>query len=600
MNTQIREDALMARVARGARHTCAAAAAALLMVACGGGGGGKSEDPVATPQSVPPSTSRMEAARFLTQATFGPTEADIDHVIALGYAAWIDEQFAMPQASHRASWEAADAAYKLTSPSGTIGQDGMINSFWRQAVTGPDQLRQRTAFALSQIFVISMQDGTVGENPRAVAEYLDMLGNKGFGNYRDLLEGVAMHPMMGVYLSSMRNQKADPKTGRVPDENFAREIMQLFSIGLQELNADGTPKLSGGVPIDTYGAADIAGLAKVFTGFGFACPSWPSNGCFLTGVAGSAADPDRAFKPMVGYAQFHSTDEKKFLGATIAAQASPSAEASVKTALDTLYQHPNVGPFIGRQLIQRFVTSNPSPQYVGAVAAAFADNGAGVRGDMKAVIKAMLLHPEARATSNSAGKVREPVLRLSAVLRAFGYKSDTGLFRVGNTDNPGTSLGQTPMRSPSVFNFYRPGYVPPGTQAASANLAVPEMQITHETSISGYVNCMRDNLSQGVGSYNSTVNGVVFNRRDMQPDFSTELALADKASELMDLLDAKLMLGTMPAELKTEVRGAVEKIVIPALNSAKSNQAAIDSAKRTRVNAAILLTVVSPEFQVQK
>jgi uncharacterized protein (DUF1800 family) len=405
---------------------------------------------------------------------------------------------------------------------------------------------------------------------------------------------------MGLYLSAMRNQKADARTGRVPDENYAREVMQLFSIGLQELNADGTPKLDNGAPIDTYNASDIAGLAKVFTGWSWNCPEWPDNSCFFSGSANGNSDPDRSFKTMQGYPQYHSTEEKKFLGITIAPQTKASPDDSLKTALDGLYNHPNVGPFIGKQLIQRFVTSNPSPQYVQAVTAAFDNNGAGVRGDMKAVIKAVLMNPEARATSDSAGKVREPVLRLSAVMRAFGFKSDTGFYKVGVTDNPGTQLGQTPMRSPSVFNFYRPGYVPPGTGAAAANLVVPEMQISHETTMSGYVNFMRDNLMLGVGQYNTVVNGVTLNRRDLQPDFTAELALADKPADLLDRLDAKLMYGTMPAALKTEIQGAVEKITIPALNSGGSNQAAIDTARRNRVNAAILLTVVSPEFLVQK
>jgi uncharacterized protein (DUF1800 family) len=576
-----------------------AAFIAFSLAACGGGK--TDSDGTTPPAQVEKPTTRAEAARFLTQATFGPTDAEVDHLMDVGYSAWIDEQFTKTQAvSHRANWEVADSVLKAINPAATAGSDGVINSFWTQAVSGQDQLRQRMAFALSEIFVISMQDSTVGDNGRAVAHYLDMLSEKSFGNYRDLLQGVSLHPMMGAYLSSLRNQKADPKTGRVPDENFAREVMQLFSIGLQQLNADGSVKLTNGAAVDTYDANDIAGLAKVFTGWSFACPDWPDNGCFYTGNVGTSTDPDKAFKAMVGYPQYHSTEEKKFLGITIAPQTKASPDDSLKTALDALFNHPNVGPFIGKQLIQRFVTSNPSPQYVSAVSAAFADNGAGVRGDLKAVIKAVLMNPEARASSNTAGKLREPVLRLSAVMRAFGYKSDTGGYKVNSTDNPGTQLGQSPMRSPSVFNFYRPGYVPPGTSAADANLVVPEMQITHETSVSGYVNFMRDGVSQGVGQYNATVNGVTYNRRDLQPDFTAELALADKPSELLDRLNAKLMYGTMPAALKTEIQGAIEKITIPALNSGGSNQAAIDSAKRNRVNAAVLLTVVSPEFIVQK
>jgi uncharacterized protein (DUF1800 family) len=275
-------------------------------------------------------------------------------------------------------------------------------------------------------------------------------------------------------------------------------------------------------------------------------------------------------------------------------QGSANPAASLKAAVDAMYNHPNVGPFIGRQLIQRLVTSNPSPSYIAAVAAAFDNNGAGVRGDMKAVIRAVLLNPEARGTSDRFGKLREPVLRLSAFLRAFGFSSDSGGYRVGNTDNPGTQLGQSPLRAPTVFNFYRPGYVPPGTRAASAQLVVPEMQITHETSASGYVNYMRDNVAQGVGQFA----GGSLNRRDLQPDFGAELALADKPAELVDRLNAKLTYGTMPAELKAEIQGAVEKMLIPALTP--TNQKQVDDAKRARVNAAVFLTLVSPEFQIQK
>ena len=566
----------------------------LLLAACGGGGGdGGSEGPASggstTVNEMP--TSREQAARFLTQATFGPTEADVDRVMAVGYGAWIDEQLAKPASSHRANWDAANAAIKAANSGSSAGQDQVLESFWKQAVNGEDQLRQRMAYALSQIFVISMQDGSVGDNPRAVAAWLDMLGDKGLGSYRELLENVSRHPLMGMYLSHMRNQKADPKTGRVPDENYAREVMQLFSIGLVALNADGTVRSDGSKPIETYGPADIAGLAKVFTGWSWACPDWPDNNCFFWGSVSGNSDPDRSFKSMLGYPQYHSTEEKSFLGTTIPAQSLSDPQASLRVALDALAAHPNVGPFIGRQLIQRLVTSNPSPQYVAAVAAAFTGSG----GDMKAMLRAVLMHPEARRTSDSTGKLREPVLKLSAFLRAFGYTSDSGAYRVGNTDSTGTALGQTPMRSPSVFNFYRPGYVPPGTEAAAAALAVPEMQIAHETTAAGYVNYMRDNIAQGVGQWNSSTS-----RRDLQADFSAEVALAEQPDALVERINAKLLLGTMPADLKAEIRGAINKMAIPALKSNASNQKQVDDAKRARVNAAIFLAVISPEFQVQK
>jgi uncharacterized protein (DUF1800 family) len=596
--------------------------AGMLLSACGGGDAG-GDGPAASsadaasapsttagtiaPPAAPPGTvatvptvekpaSREQAARFLTQATFGPTDADVDRVMAIGYAAWIDEQLARPAVSHRANWDAAHAAIKAANPSGGAGQDQVLESFWKQALTGEDQLRQRFVYALSQIFVISMQDSSVGDNPRAVAAWLDMLAERSQGSYRELLEAVSRHPLMGLYLSHMRNQKADPRTGRVPDENYAREVMQLFSIGLVELNPDGSARSVAGKPVETYGPADIAGLAKVFTGWSWDCPDWPDNSCFFGGSANGSSDPDRSFKSMLGYPQYHAKEEKSFLGTTIAAQTTADPQASLNTALATLAAHPNVGPFIGRQLIQRLVGSNPSPQYVAAVAAAFKSNG----GDMKAMLKAVLMHPEARRMSATDGKLREPVLKLSAFLRAFAFASDTGSFRVGNTDNAGSALGQTPMRSPSVFNFYRPGYVPPGTEAGAAALAAPEMQIAHETSAAGYVNFMRDNIASGVGQFNATVNGVALNRRDLQADFSAELALAEQPAALVERVDARLMGGGMPAELKAEIQGAVEKIAVPVLNATGSNQKQVADARRARVNAAIFLAVISPEYQVQK
>lgn len=569
---------------------------AAVMAACGGGksdggaGDGTSQPP---PAGAEKPASRAEAARFLTQATFGPTDAEVDHVMSVGYSAWIDEQFAKPASSSLALWDA-----KATANNATVNaaQDGTTHAFWRNAISGDDQLRQRVAYSLSQIFVIAMQDANV--DARASAAFLDMLSVKGLGNYRDLIEGVSKHPQMLGYLTALRNQKADPNTGRVPDENYAREVMQLMSIGLHMLNADGSKQLNAGQPIDAYGQADISGMARVFTGWSYACPAWPDSSCFFLGEKAGVRDPERTTKPVLGYPAYHSTEEKKFLGVTIPAQTGP--DASLKIALDTLHNHQNVGPFIGRQLIQRLVTSNPSPAYVAAVSAKFANNGSGVRGDMKAVVKAVLMNPEARQMSTSSGKLREPVLKLSAFLRAFAFKSDTGDYLVGNTDEAAFTIGQSALRSPSVFNFYRPGYVPAGTGAAKAGLAVPEMQLVSETSTAGYVNYMRDNIVYGVGWFAGSVNGKTVNRRDLQPDYSAELALADNSSGLVDRLNDHLMYGSMPAALKSLISGAVDKIAIPALKADRSNQADVDRTKLDRVRAAILLTVVSPEFQVQR
>jgi uncharacterized protein (DUF1800 family) len=554
----------------------------------------------ATPSDRPASVE--EAARFLAQASFGPSPDATEFVYKVGYNAWIDDQFTQPATSHRAYWEAANAAAVLIDPTANVGQEPVFESFWKQALNGNDQLRQRVAFALSEIFVVSMVDSNVGNQPRAVADWLDMLGQRGFGSYRELLEAVTLHPMMGTYLNMRGNQKADPGSGRVPDENYAREVMQLFSIGLIKLNLDGTPVLVGGKPVETYTPADISGIARVFTGFSFVCAN-TGNNCFYNGNTGGTTpvtDPDRWFKPMQAYPQFHSGEVKNFLGVSIAPQSPANPAASLKVALDTLADHPNTAPFISKQLIQRLITSNPSPAYVQAVASVFNNNGAGAKGDLKAVIKAILTHPEARRPAGTAGKVREPVLRLSAYLRAFSHSSDTGRWRVGNTDNPGGSLGQTVLRSASVFNFFRPGYVPPGTQTSAAGLVAPEMQLLNETSASGWVNTMRDNISQGTGIYNGVVNGVTFNRRDLQRDWAYEMALAPRTAELVTVVTNRLLYGATSAALSNEIFTTVNKIVIPPLNANGSNQAAVDAAKRNRINTAVLLTVSSPEFVVLK
>ena len=581
------------RLLAACRRHVLAALATLALAACGGGGGDGGTPPPAPPPPVvelPP--SRADAARFLSQASMGPTEADIGRVVSLGYAGWIDAQLALPATSHRAYWEVRDAAIRAATPGSTAGQDQVYESFWKQAVTGEDQLRQRVVWALSQIFVISLIDDNVGANPRAVAAWLDMLGEQGLGNYRQLLDSVSRHPMMGLYLSHLRNQKANPRTGRVPDENYAREVMQLFSIGLVELNEDGTPRLTGGNPTDTYGSADISGIARVFTGWSWSCPDGPDNNCFSFGSVDGVSDPDRGFKPMQAFQQYHSTEEKRFLGVTIPAQTTIDPQGSLRVALDTLANHPNVGPFIGRQLIQRLVTSNPSPTYVRDIARVWANNGQGVRGDLRAVVRAIPLHPEARGpATNTSGKLREPVLRLAAAMRALGFQSDTGWWRVGNTDNAATALGQTPMRAPSVFNFYRPGYVAPGTSSAARGLAAPELQIAHETSAAGYVNFMRDAVSAGVGN-NNTLNNVT--RRDIQADFSAEIALANDPAALVDRAFLRLLPHvTVSDELRTDIVAAVGSIALPTTGSTAT-------ALRNRVNTALLLTLVSAEFQVQR
>lgn len=547
-----------------------ALAMALTVAACSGARG--------TSDGGTPPTA-VEASRFLSQATYGPTEADISRVRASGYSQWIDQQMVMPAQSHLAEID------RRLGPGADANAFDFHYSYWKQAVTGPDQLRQRMAFALSEIFVISMNDGNVDE--RGAASYYDMLAARSFGNFRTLLEDVTLHPMMGVYLTWLGNQKEDPATGRQPDENYAREIMQLMTIGLHELNKDGTLKLdASGRPIPTYGADDIAGLAKVFTGYSYYSPR-PTTVTF----SGRNLPADAKTRAMIAYPQFHSTARKDFLGVSIASTTTPDPDGDVRIALDTLFNHPNVGPFIGKQLIQRLVTSNPSPNYVSRVAGVFNDNGRGVRGDMAAVVRAILLDPEARDATTAQGvnygKLREPVVRLAHWARAFGATSQSGDWMIPST-SANTSLGQSALSSPSVFNFFRPGYSPPNTRIGAANLVGPELQIVDEVTVAGYLNTMQATLANGTGQLRDGV-------RDVSSTYSAEIALANDPNALVDRMDLILMSGRMSPATRTRIVQAVSAINVPAAAGTAQTNALTNRAK-----LAIYMSMASPDYLVQR
>jgi uncharacterized protein (DUF1800 family) len=569
---------------------------ALSLTACGGGGG---DTAGASPQVHYPS-SDADARRFLTQATFGPTDADVAEVQALGFEPWIDRQLeAQPTSSHVAFFDLRQATLRLANPTANASFNELNHSFWHHAITGPDQLRQRVAFALSEIFVVSAQADCVGGNPRGVAHYFDTLAHNAFGSFRTLLKEVSMHPIMGCYLSHLKNQRENPVTGRVPDENYAREVMQLFSIGLVQLKADGTPVVdASGNPLDSYTADDVSGLAKVFTGFSYDCPDRPSDACFFNGSANNNRYDDLWGRLMYGYEQFHSRSEKRFLGLVIPAVEHAAPEADLDQAMDLLaLTHPNVGPFIGKQLIQRLVTSNPSPAYVGRVTAAFEKGGR----SLGAMVKAILTDPEARdlataVKSDSFGKVREPVLRLSAFLRAVGSSSDSGQYVIDPTDDV-SQLAQSPLRSPSVFNFYRPGYVYPGGASAALNLVAPELQIANESSAAGYVNYMRDVIVGGVGRTQLNANNV--NRRDVRLSYGLDttndwytLAQDKDPSALIERVNRKLLYGTLPDALRTDMKATLDTFTL----STTPTEAQV----RNRLQAALLMAVVSPEFLIQK
>ena len=450
--------------------------------------------------SAPPPTL-AEAHRFLEQAAFGASPAAVAAVRAQGYAAWLASQRAAPVTRLLPQFQSRRDEL-VARGSGDGWQAPLQEAWWQTTLTAPDQLRQRVAWSLSQILVASQEGALSGEH-EAVAAYYDLLLSHALGNYRDLLEDVTKSPVMGVYLSMMRNRRPDPETGQRPDENYAREIMQLFSIGLNELHPDGTLRLDlQGLPIPTYTQDDIVGLAHVFTGWGphydsANPPRWDDN---------TVADRDSWFlygsdvtRPMTFYPEYHDLGEKRIVrGVTI--PAGTDGNAAMDTALDALFDHPNLGPFLGRQLIQRLVTSNPSPAYVHRVAAVFANNGSGIRGDLFATVRAILLDPEARlAAPNadfSAGKRAEPVLRLTRLFHAFPPAPP----RAGDPRyflNYQYELShQVPLGSPSVFNFFQPVYAHPGP-IATAGLVSPEFQITSETTVIGESNRFHDVLNWG-------------------------------------------------------------------------------------------------------
>ena len=547
--------------------------------------------------------SRREASRFLAQASFGPSPSDITALTGSTANAWIEQQFGKGGTSLvniMNTWQARR------------GNDRKLqdtHDAWWYATTQHDQLRQRIAYSLSQIFVVS-SSGDASHYPKGVASYYDMLARNAFGNFRQLLQDVTLHPMMGVYLTHIGNQKERYNSAgeltQAPDENYAREVMQLFTIGLEQLNTDGTVKKDGnGRPIPPYGNDDVMGLARVFTGL-----SWSGNarshGCFFRTSACLDALKDAEMRPMVTYDQYHSTLEKRFLGKTIAAGSS-STMGDITVALDTLFNHPNVGPFFGRQMIQRLVTSNPSPAYVKRVASAFNDNGNGVRGDMKAVIRAVLLDPEARNTTARQqagwGRIREPLLRFTHLMRAFNATSLSGNWPLGITEVPG-NLNQTAMRSPSVFNFYRPGFTPAGTPIAKAGLVAPEMQILHESSVAGYA----DYLDRFIGATSPCLVGLGNmiadpgntqcgeKKREIRLDIDSLLNKAGDIDALIDEIDVLMLSGQMQTNTRQTIRNALNTIQYNYRRTDENTR----NIHRRRTSLALYMALLSTDYLVLK
>jgi uncharacterized protein (DUF1800 family) len=525
-----------------------------------------------------------EIVRFLLQAQFNAPDADIDTIRVQGYDAWLTQQFNAPMSQGGYDW--------LVSSGNTDPFKGEFffnytsdSMAWQQLFSSPDQMRKRLALALSEMFVVSVNAFDAFWPGCFTGAYWDLLVKNAFGNFRAMLEDITLSPAMGRYLNTLGNLKEDPATGRQPDENYSREVMQLFTIGLYELNLDGTPKLNAqGKQIDSYTQSDVRNLARVFTGYEYD----------YTGVRYIQTPfqpypiptPENARNRMKLNAANHSNLSATFLGTTVPAN-TPGATA-LKTALDTLFNHPNVGPFFAKQMIQRLVTSNPSPAYVQRVATVFNNNGAGVRGDMKAFWKALFMDVEARTIpiAAGAGKLREPIVRAVQWARTFNVTTSTGQWNVGDQSSTDYGLSQSPLRSASVFNFFRPGYVPPRTGIAAAGLVAPEFQIHNESTTVAYLNYL-SNWVRGQFGW-GTNNGNV----DIKVDYSVLLPLASNTLALLNWLNMRLT--------AFQLTDGTLRAIYSSLNSYPVNANSSDAVKLNRIYAAVLLIMASPEYLVQK
>ncbi len=497
-----------------------------------------------------------EAARFLVQTSFGPTMESIQAVSEKGLTAYLDEQFSLiPSLSRVGMWR--------TGMPYSVGL--WRHGWWRTALVAPDQLRQRMAYALSQVFVVNTEPGTViGDNINTQATYYDIFVEKGFESFREVLNDVTYSPAMGFYLSHLNNRKGDPAMNRFPDENFAREIMQLFTIGLWKLNSDGSLQFDeGGKSIPTYDNAVITELAKVFTGMS---NSTTDNGKIATSFFDYPGGGDYV-KPMKVWEEEHEQGAKTLFDNVLIPDGQ-TGEEDVQQALDALCAHENVAPFICYRLIQRFTTSNPSAAYLSRVTASWNTS----EGDLGQVFKAILLDPEARAggdVSSRSGKVREPLLRLTHIMRAFAEPNPT----VGNygvsANTLKNELGQYVMSSPTVFNFYLPGHSPRG-ELREMGLVSPELQIATTSSLLATHDRLKTTATIG-----HSVRGI---------DYTDELPLADDPEELADRLNILLTWGKMSTMLR--------EVVIERLQN--------ETSQLEKVRAAVQVIVTSPEYSVLK
>jgi len=552
----------------------------LMLTACGGGESSEEvvPQPTPTPQPVPeptpePPTSlpnNYDSARFLNMASFGANINSIENVSKIGFEDWLEEQIVLPPSSHVAYLQALEPTLNLAEDE-ELRRRERLEAWFTHAITAPDQLRQRVAFALSEIFVVS-EHSTFGDDTYGLANYYDLLINNAFGNYRDLLEHVTLSPIMGMYLSVLGNEKPNEEQNIRPDENYAREVMQLFSIGLVELNNDGSERLKDGQNIPTYTQETIKAFAHVYTG-------WNFNGATEETWWRFYQNYD-TMEPMTAVEAFHDTSEKQLLN-NIVVPANQSAEQDLAIALDNLFNHENVAPFIGKQLIKKLVTSNPSPEYVARVSAIFNDNGQGVRGDLSAVIKTILLDEEVlEGTSSNAnfGKIREPLLRVVHLWRAFDAYSPNDRFQF---NWPDYAFAQAPLAAHHVFNFFSPDYVPPGI-VSDNNLIAPELEIVTENYLTRTSNFLAYSTLWGHTEFENESDNderILIEMNSLKP-------MIDDTNKLLEHLNMMLLGGTMSDEMHT--------ILTQAFNN--SNEQEIND----RLSNLLFLIMISPQYTVQR
>jgi uncharacterized protein (DUF1800 family) len=556
-----------------------AACALFTLAACGGGGGNTADSPMpaATPTPIPAPVGATDAARLLEQATFGVTASDVAHVQSVGIDAYINEQLTYAPTQY--------TGYSYTphtAPVGCMGDGSnppdasslcardqytpfqVQRDFFTHALNNPDQLRQRVAFALSQIMVVSSVE--IYE-AYGLADYQNVLLNDALGNYRTLLQDVTLNPAMGHYLDMANSDETNPQNGTVPNQNYAREVLQLFSIGLVALNPDGTQQLdASGAPIPTFDGATIEGFASVFTGW-----TYPP----LPGANSQWTNPINLVGTMVAFPDHHQSGTKALLnGYTVPANQTPAQDLA--NALDNIFNHPNVGPFISQQLILHLVTSNPSPAYVARVAAVFANNGQGVRGDLSAVVRAILTDAEARGaapTTNVFGHLREPALFITSTVRSLGGQSDGVLLRSASS-----AMGQ-PMFSPdTVFSFYPPSYQIPGTQTVA-----PEFGIDNAATALARANFINTVIMHGGATPDPTVTGSTGTTINLTP-----LSSAANNTALIAQLNQTLMHGSLPSD--------ASNIILAAANSV----AASSTDPLAVARAASYLILTSAQYQVER